>query len=288
MKNHASLLLACATIAAAAHAGEISHETETSYNVSGSARSNLGNSRSGGVSEQNAHFQHVVTYSSPGQVVLRGGIAYDRLDFGVPDGALIPDTLQSAYLIAGVDFQVSDLLVRLELQPGLYGDLRRTGTRDLNMPVVLGISWLVNKDLQWIAGLSFDANRSQPVLGGIGVRWSFAPAWVLNFVPPNPRLEYKATDNLTLFGGGRFVASTFRMTDRFGTAVGDPRYNRAVVFYSEIRVGGGFSWKINPSASLEMELGYMAYRSFDFQRVDEDFETKIGAIYGQAGLSFRF
>ena len=288
MKKPACSALACVTIAAWAHAGEFSHEAEAGYNVSGSARSNLGNSRSGGVSEQNTHFQYVLTYSSPGQIVLRGGLGYDRFDFGVPNGALMPDTLQSANLIAGIDFQISDLLVRLELQPGFYGDFRRTSTRDFNMPVVLGISWLVNKDLQWIAGLSFDANRAQPVLGALGLRWSFAPRWVLNAVPPSPRLEFKATENLTLFGGGHIVSSTFRMNDRFGTSRGDPRLNRAIVDYTEVRIGGGFAWKLSPSATLEMELGYMAFRDFDFHRADENFDTKSGAVYGQAGLSLRF
>ena len=288
MKKAACSTLACVTVAALAHAGEFSHEAEAGYNVSGGAGSNLGNSRSGSVSEQNTHFQYVLTYSSPGQIVLRGGLGYDRFDFSVPGGALLPDTLQSAHLIAGIDFQVSDLLVRLELQPGFYGDLRSTGTRDFNMPVVLGISWLVNKDLQWIAGLSFNADRGLPVLGGLGVRWSIAPRWVLNAVPPNPRLEFKATDNLTLFGGGQIITSTFRMNDRFGSSRGDPRFNRAIVDYTEVRAGGGFAWKLSPSATLEMELGYMAYRNFDFHRVDENFETKSGAIYGQAGLSLRF
>jgi hypothetical protein len=280
--------LLCLAAASTLSAGEFSQDIDASYNASAGANTNLGNSRNGDISEQNTHFQYVLSYAVPARPVVRVGLGYDRFDFGVPGGAPVPNSLQSLNLAAGVDLQISDLLIRLEAQPGLYGDLRDISTRDFNVPVLVGLSWLVSKDLQWIAGISINANRKYPVLGGIGVRWKISDRWLLNFVPPNPRLEFKATDDLTLFAGGHIIATTFRVNGDFGSSIGNPRFNNAVVDLTEVRTGAGVAWKISPLAILDMELGCMAYRDFNYSRIGENFETKSGSLYGQIGLLLRF
>lgn len=280
--------LVCLITAVSLSAGEFNQDIDASYNASAGANTNLGNSRNGDISEQNTHFQYVLSYTVPARPVVRAGLGYDRFDFGLPGGAPVPNTLQSLNLVAGVDLQISDLLIRLEAQPGLYGDLRDISTRDFNVPVLIGLSWLVSKDLQWIAGISINANRDYPVLGGIGVRWKFSDRWLLNAVPPNPRLEFKATDDITVFAGGHIIATTFRVNGDSGSSVGNPKFNNAVVDLTEVRTGAGLTWKISPLALFEMELGYMAYRDFNYSRVGENFETKSGSLYGQIGLGLRF
>ena len=287
--NRASLsILLCVATCVSLPAGEVSQDIDASYNASAGASTNLGNSRNGKVSEQNTDLQYVFSYSIPDKPVIRAGFGYDRFDFGVPAGGRLPDSLQSLNLVLGADLQVSDVLIRIEAQPGFYGTLRESGSRDFNVPVVLGLSWLVSKDLQWIAGLSFDANRDLPVLGGIGVRWKLSDRWLLNAIPPHPRLEFKAGTDLTLFAGGHITSSTFRVDRRFGSSVGDARFNNALVEYTEVRAGAGLSWRVNSSATVDAELGYMAYRDFNFHKLDENLETKSGAIYGQVGLGIRF
>jgi hypothetical protein len=274
--------------AASLGAGEFSQDIEAGYNASGGARTNLGKARNGDISEQNTHFQYVLSYAIPNKPVTRAGVGFDRFDFGLPGRAPVPNSLQSLNVVAGVDLQISDVIIRLEARPGFYGDLRNIRSRDFNVPVVIGLSLLVNKDLQWIAGISIDANRNYPVLGAIGVRWKFSDRWVLNAVPPDPRIEFLATDALTFFAGGHIVGSTFRVNDGFGSAQGNPKFNNAVVDLTEIRTGIGLTWKISPLASLDLELGYMAYRDFDFARTGDNFETKSGSLYGQFGLGLRF
>jgi hypothetical protein len=288
MKKNSLSTILCITMAASLPAGEISHDVETSYNASAGARTNLGNSHNGDISEQNTHFQYVLSYAVPDRPIVRAGVAYDRFDFGLPGPAQVPNTLQALTLVLGLDLKISDVLVRIETQPGFYGNFGDIGSRDFNAPVVIGLSWLVNKDLQWIGGISIDANREYPVLGAIGVRWKLADRWVLNAVPPSPRLEFKVTDDLTLFGGGHILESTFRVDGEFGSSHGNRKFNHAVVDLTEIRAGAGLEWKISRFATLDMELGYMAYRDFDFHRADEDFETKSGSLYGQVGVNWRF
>ncbi len=266
---------------------EISHEFEASYNASAGARSNVSPVRDANISEQNTHVQYVFGYALPGKPVFRLGVGYDRYDFGFAGPGFIPGALQSVNLVAGIDLRLSDFLIRIEAQPGFYGDDRGFNAGDFNVPVILGASYLVSKDFQWIAGLYYNPNASNPVMGGIGFRWKMADRWTLNFVPPNPRIEFKATDDLTLYAGGQILSSTFRVNKNFG---GTPtrNYSNALVDYTEVRAGAGASWKLSPKGALDMELGYMAYRNFDYHKVGDNFQTKSGSFYGQMGLKLSF
>ena len=273
------------------HEVSISHEVEIGYNASAGARSNVSPFRNADVSEQNTHFQYVLSYAVPDRPILRFGVGYDRYDFGFAGPGLIPGALQSAILIAGLDLKISDFLIRIEAHAGFYGDDRGFNASDFNAPVVLGASYLVSKDFQWVAGLYFNPNASNPVTGGVGFRWKMSDRWVLNAVPPNPRLEFKATDDLTLYAGGQIIVSTFRVNQNFG--VGTPvaagrNYRNAVVDYTEVRAGTGASWKFTPKGTLDLEVGYMAYRDFDYHKVGDNFQTKSGAVYGQVGLKLAF
>jgi hypothetical protein len=204
-------------------------------------------------------------------------------------------------LVAGVDLKISDVLIRIEAQPGLYGDNHNLDGGDFNVPIVLGGSYLVSADFQWVAGLYINPNASLPVWGGAGFRWKMSDRWVLNAVPPNPRIEYKATDDLTLYAGGQVIVSTFRVSQNVGTggafgvgaggAFGRPAgrsYGNALVDYTEIRTGAGASWKLCPKSTLDLEVGYMAYRDFDYHKVGDNYQTKSGAVYGQVGLKVNF
>ena len=111
---------------------------------------------------------------------------------------------------------------------------------------------------------------------------------VRNIVPPNPRIEFKATDDLTLYAGGQVISSTFRVNKNMGTGPDGRNYGNALVDFTEIRTGAGASWKMCPKSTLDVELGYMAYRDFDYHKVGENFQSRSGAFYGQMGLKMSF
>ena len=288
MKTLPILASAILVTAAAVPAAEISQEIETSYSASSATRMSVSPSRNADVTELNTHFHYVLGYAVPEMPIVRLGFGYDRYDFGFAGPGLIPGALQSLNIIAGLDLKISDFLIRIEAQPGFYSDDQGFNVSGFNVPVVLGVSYLVSKDFQWIGGIYYNPNGANPILGGLGVRWKMADRWVLNFVPPDPRLEFKATDDLTLFAGAHILSSTFRVNDQFGGVRRGRVYSNAIVEYTEVRAGAGASWKFNPKGALDIELGYEAYRDFDYHKVGDDFQTKSGAFYGQMGLKLSF
>lgn len=235
---------------------------------------------------------------------LRLGVTYERYEFGLPDLALIkgnaagefvvgrpqlPETLQSISGVIGLDTKFSDsLLFRIEAQPGLYGGGDELDGDTFNIPIVLGGSYIVNPDLQFIFGVSINYERKYPVFPGGGVRWRFASQWVLNAALPTPRLEFEATRNLTVYGGADLKGSVFRMDDNFGEARGDERLNHALLTYTEVRTGAGVDWKMTPGLRLSLEGGYLPYREFDYHRADIRYKHDSGAPYGSVALRATF
>lgn len=221
--------------------------------------------------------------------VLRLGASYERFSFGFDNGWPLPNTLQAANLVLGLDTQISDsVLLRIEAQPGFYGaGMDDVEGNDFNIPFVIGGTYIYSPDLQFVLGIGVDVNRKYPVLPGGGIRWKIASQWVLNAVLPTPRLEYELNQQLTLYVGATLKEQTFRMGGNFG-AGGRPELNRAVFNYTEVRTGLGFDWKISPDLSLTAEAGYMPYREFDFFRTDIRYHEERGAPYGTVSLHGAF
>ena len=177
----------------------------------------------------------------------------------------------------------SEWLVRVEAQPGFYGASEDLNGQNFDVPFIIGGSYIVNSDLQWILGISFDINRNWIVLPGVGMRWKFAEKWTLNAVPPAPRLEYAISENLTAFAGAQLLSGVFRVGD---SSPPEPQARIAasrgpLVEYNQVRVGAGIHWKLSDAVGMEAESGYMPYREFDFHRAGSAFETYSGAPYGQ-------
>jgi uncharacterized protein DUF6268 len=213
--------------------------------------------------------------------VLRLGAEWERFSFGFPDRTPLPNTLQSLAFVVGLDTQLSDsILIRVEAQPGIYGTNNMEGS-DFNVPFLVGGTYIYNPNLQIVLGVGVDVERKIPVLPGAGIRWKIARLWVINAVLPAPRLEFQAARNLTLYAGGNFKETSFRVSDDFGnTHGGRSKLNRAILDYSEVRTGVGADWKISSFLTLTGEVGYQPYRSFDFYRPDVRFHEDGSAPYG--------
>ncbi len=266
-----------------------SFEIEGEYSYVGDASTELRGRRSGDLNEQSGLFRAVMVPQWGDGPSFRLGVAAQRFSFGLPNRAPLPNTLESAAVVLGLDFQFgSSWLVRVEAEPGLYGDFHETDRGAFNVPFIIGGSYIVSADLQWVGGVSVDVNRQYPVIPAIGLRLHFADHLTLNFVLPAPRLEYEWSKSLTLYVGGNAKDGTYRVSDHFGDDHRMRSLNAAIVEYDEVRVGGGLSWKAVPGVTVEVEGGYLPYREFNFHRADESFKTESGAPYGQIGFSAKF
>jgi len=220
--------------------------------------------------------------------VLRLGGEWERFSFGFPDRAPLPDTLQAVSLVVGLDTQLSNsILLRFQAQPGFYGT-DHFESQDVNIPFVIGGTYIYSPDLQFVLGIGVDIDRKYPVLPGGGIRWKIARQWVLDAVLPSPRLEFQFNKDLTFYAGGTLREMNFRVDDRFGTTRKIPRLNQAVLTYSEVRVGAGADWKVSSVITLSAEAGYQPYRDFDFYRTDVRYHQEGGAPYGTVSVHGEF
>jgi hypothetical protein len=221
--------------------------------------------------------------------VLRLGAEWERLSFGLPDGAPLPDTLQAVNLVIGLDTQLSDsILIRVEVQPGVYNTGFDDLSDDFNAPFVAGGSYIFSPNLQLVLGVSVDIERKYPVVPAAGIRWKMASQWLLDAVLPTPRLEFEMNGSLTLYVGANLKQANYRVDDDFGDNTGNARLNHAVLTYTEIRTGAGIDWKISPVVTLTGEVGYQPYREFDFYRADVRYHEDGGAPYGMISLHGAF
>src|SRR5438105_14775024 len=116
----------------------------------------------------------------------------------------------------------------------------------------------------------------------------FSPKWLLNAVAPTPRLEYEASNSLTLYAGADIRATSYRVEKNFGTLRGNPALNHAAITYEEVRVGGGLDWKLTSAIKLSAEGGFIPFRNFDFHRTHARYHQDGGVPYGMLALHAAF
>ena len=221
--------------------------------------------------------------------LFRLGIEWQRYDFNAPHRLTVPDKLQSLALVVGADFQIGEAwLFRLEATPGFYHGGTELSADGFNVPVLFGGSYFVNADLQFVAGIELDVNRKYPVLGAIGVRWKFAPKFVLNAVLPTPRLEYSFSKSLAGYIGADLRETTYRMDNDFARTRRQRKLNNAVVDYTQIRIGAGATWNINSTFTLEAESGVVAFHELNYHRAEVGVKSDGYPAYGGISLKAAF
>jgi hypothetical protein len=243
----------------------ISRELDVELGYAGGATTLQNDQRVGSVRELDADVKYVVSPQITNNLLLRVGAEWERIESGRPPAAALPDALQQVSAVIGCDYQLADQwLMRTEAQPGIYGDFSRIGWRQFNAPLVLGLAYLKDADLQWFFGLRIDPRGKFLLFPAAGVRWKFSDVWTLDMQLPQPRLAYDLADDLQAFVGAGIRSGTYVVGKNFGSDHGLPRLNNATVDYTEVQAGPGFLWKILPTLTLEARGGCMLSRTWDF------------------------
>jgi hypothetical protein len=244
----------------------------------------------GDYSELSNSLNFVVSDQIKDSLILRFGVDWSRYAFDSQNpSAPIPDVLNAVDIQLGADVQLSSaLLMRMEIHPGFYGTFDDISFRDINIPLVAGLSYFVSADLILTAGVSVDPNSHIPVIPAVGVHWKLSDRWTIDGVAPRPQLQYRLSDKVILFAGADVRETTFRMDNEFGTSRGTPVLNSAILDYWEIRGGGGLTWSVYKGLKLDMEAGFVPYRRFDLYRADIKAVSSDWFPYVRLGLSAKF
>lgn len=236
------------------------------------------------------HFElgYVATPNLNEDFQFRTGFEIDRTSFSYNQSNTVPNTLEGANLVLGFDWALyQDWLIRFEARPGIYTTRDDFDSSSFNTTFLLGASYFVNRDLNWLFGVTVNPWRDIPIIPGVGVRWAFAKNWQLNLMFPNPRIEYRVAPGIKIYAGGEWKSGSYRTDKNFGDSHGDVALNNAILDYREIRAGAGLILQPNDIITLELQTGAMLDRRYDYFRADKQIHSDM-APYMQLGASFRF
>ncbi|MDR2463735.1 MAG: DUF6268 family outer membrane beta-barrel protein [Verrucomicrobiales bacterium] len=275
---------------------DISHELNWSYSYVNGSDIHRGPTSYGSLGESHMDFSYVAGIPIHRNWQLRAGLAYERYDFGSLSGSLLPNTLGAAALVLGVDVNLSEKwIMRVETRPGVYGDFKNIAEGQVNVPVIIGGTYLVSADLQFFLGAQINPHfgtgiyhwDDSPVMPGAGLRWHFADQWTLMLMLPDPEVRCDVLDNLQLYVGARIRGGSYRMGGNFGKASGRGELSNANLSYREIRAAVGARYNLMPGVTLEIEGGSAVTRQFYYSGADMQFHTDP-AGYGQIQLKAQF
>jgi hypothetical protein len=101
--------------------------------------------------------------------------------------------------------------------------------------------------------------------------------WSLRLLFPQSRLVYQITPSWAAYLSATEEVQSFRVGERFGTARGLPRLDGAALSLEETQVGPGLSYQWGPGVYLEMNVGFVTDRHFDYFRVGREIDLKNAA-----------
>ena len=219
---------------------------------------------------------------------LLGGISFRRFQFATPAGAPVPNTLQSIAGVVGWQSRFADYRrAKIEALPGIYSDFNDVSGSDFNVPVILETAHELNPRVELGAQVMVNPFRKNLAIGTLGITWLILEDWRLEFWLPRPQLEYRWNDSLSLFAGGSFSGSSFRVAENFGTSLGRPELNDELVDYQEMRAGAGARFNLGKRITAEIAGGWIFDRRFEFHGRGLT-ANGDGAPYVQFSLGARF
>ena len=236
------------------------------FGYAGDSGLSQGSVRLGQVDTRFTRVRHVRSIPVNRRYSWRIGGEWERLGFGVPAAAPVPNTLQSVQLHLGNTWFINGkTFLQFAVNPGIYSDFEDVDFGDLNAPMSARLIYLQSTNVQWVAAFIGNLKSELPVVGGVGLRWRIAPEWTLDLILPRPQMRHELSDRLMIHLGGEMRGGAFRVAEGFGTRTGLPRLNDDDVTYREFRVGGGFRWKLRKKITAMVDGGWVIDRRFKFE-----------------------
>jgi hypothetical protein len=212
-----------------------------------------------------------------GNLYLRTGFAYSRFDFGHTSALPIPDHLQSAALLLGVDYMHGkNIGAFFQIKPGFYFE-NDAGRDSFDMPITAGRIFVLRDDqLYMFVGANASFLRGGfPVIPIAGLIWSPNEQWHVMAMLPEPRIVYSPNKQWDIWAGGEIVGSSFKLDQHseFANVPHVAKLSGAQVDYQEYRVGVGVIYSPMDNISFDLGAGMDLERAFKFHRAGENYRT---------------
>jgi hypothetical protein len=219
---------------------------------------------------------------------LNAGPAFAYTRFDASSRAPIPGEGYVTAVQLGADWKINDKWgLRGDVRPGLYSDFQDISFGDFNAPFIAAVSYQVNPTLLAVLAIGVNLRSDLGTIGGPGVRWKPADRWLLNFIMPKPVVEFSLAPAVTLYGGGEWRTSSFRVGEDFGRVPAARHLSDDDFSYRELRALGGVRWRISGELVIDFEGGYALDRRAEYR--DAEFEVDGGsAPFLQVGVGGSF
>lgn len=238
----------------------------TDFSVSGKSAIAEGTRALGDIRHHFAAAEATTTVVLGKESALILGGSWRRFDFS-GSRADAPESLTALALKVGYARQLApQWSLRAEIDPGLYSDFEDVSGDDFNAPFGLRLLYAQSRELQWGFALFVDPRGSNPVIGGVGARWVFAPDWTLLFFLPEPRVEYALSPTVSLYAGAGLRGGTFRVAEDFGRKRGRAALDNQDVDFRELNAGVGVRWTIDQNLTLDLGVGRLLDRRFEYEK----------------------
>lgn len=261
-------------------------DVSTNYSFSSNGDLERG-AKVGEVKVKHADLEAGMSFRPSEEWRFRTGVFASTSDLEFTGAVPLPDKLKAVGLsLSATKFfggeAANSWRATLVVRPGVFSDGTGSSSDGFNAPVILSVGKRYSPTLTWDLGVRFDADSKNEILPVFGVRWDFHPDWMLSVGFPRTEVTYKLAPNWTLKGGLRFQGGTYHVGTALAPGLGD-----TYLEYREIRVGGGFEWKLSDSISVNLDGGVVADRRFDY--FERGYELKgNSATYLSIGISARF
>ncbi len=224
---------------------------------------------------------------SPPHWLMPLGLESQNVYFDEVPGAPLPEAAHTLSFTTGVGYRPDgDWMFMARLNPTLYRT-SQIGSDDLGVSGGLIALWRQSPTLTWMFGVMVSPDGEFPVLPAVGANWAITPDLTLSLMVPRPQVIYRLNPQWSLRAGASLDGATFRTSETFGAARGEPRYNHALASYRDIRIGAGFDVKLTPRLLLQADGGYSVNRQIDYTRIDERVKFD-SAPFLQVGLRVTF
>ncbi len=256
-------------------------ELDTSYVFS--SRIDFASQKVGEGSAMHNDFEYIRRIPIHGQWYFQIGANYERFDFGGSATRLLPTTLQSINVPIGISYIYRGHVGFLaQFRPGVNFE-HDISTGAFDIPFQIGSFYpFIDEKFYGVWGVGTSMLRDWPVIPMVGIIWVINDQFRIMGHAPEPKIIYQPNENWTFWVGGEFAGGSYKVGRR-----SDSRLSNTVVDYTEIRVGGGFSYEPNDNWEINVVGGCAVDRSFDFHRANQVYSSDP-APYVRVQLSGQF